>query len=149
MTLSDVLGLFIYCWIVYMLWFFKHNTAYEMRISDWRSDVCSSDLRHLRGVLHGEEQPGLRALPRGEPEHLGAVEGDAAAEHLVAGPAHDDVGQRGLAGAVRAHDGVDLAGADGEVDPLEDLSTGDAGPKAADLEDVLAARKSTRLNSSQ
>src|SRR3546814_10908495 len=26
--------------------FFKHKTAYEMRISDWSSDVCSSDLRH-------------------------------------------------------------------------------------------------------
>src|SRR3546814_8066769 len=25
--------------------FFKHKTAYEMRISDWSSDVCSSDLR--------------------------------------------------------------------------------------------------------
>src|SRR3546814_18995216 len=24
--------------------FFKHNTSYELRISDWRSDVCSSDL---------------------------------------------------------------------------------------------------------
>src|SRR3546814_3520396 len=24
---------------------FKQNTAYEMRISDWSSDVCSSDLR--------------------------------------------------------------------------------------------------------
>src|SRR3546814_1627841 len=24
--------------------FFKQNTAYEMRISDWSSDVCSSDL---------------------------------------------------------------------------------------------------------
>src|SRR3546814_6125264 len=24
--------------------FFKQKTAYEMRISDWRSDVCSSDL---------------------------------------------------------------------------------------------------------
>src|SRR3546814_8201825 len=30
--------------------FFKQKTAYEMRISDWSSDVCSSDLRlqHLR-----------------------------------------------------------------------------------------------------
>src|SRR3546814_748640 len=27
-----------------MLFFFKHKTAYEMRISDWSSDVCSSDL---------------------------------------------------------------------------------------------------------
>src|SRR3546814_1456849 len=26
----------------------KQKTAYEMRISDWSSDVCSSDLRHLR-----------------------------------------------------------------------------------------------------
>src|SRR3546814_1456170 len=26
------------------VFFFKHNTAYEMRISDWSSDVCSSDL---------------------------------------------------------------------------------------------------------
>src|SRR3546814_7637031 len=29
--------------------FFKHTTAYEMRISDWSSDVCSSDLKlHTR-----------------------------------------------------------------------------------------------------
>src|SRR3546814_12008082 len=27
--------------------FFKQKTAYEMRISDWSSDVCSSDLIHL------------------------------------------------------------------------------------------------------
>src|SRR3546814_8203464 len=28
--------------------FFKQKTAYEMRISDWSSDVCSSDLRGLK-----------------------------------------------------------------------------------------------------
>src|SRR3546814_13101884 len=27
--------------------FFKQKTAYEMRISDWSSDVCSSDLSHV------------------------------------------------------------------------------------------------------
>src|SRR3546814_4015981 len=27
--------------------FFKQKTAYEMRISDWSSDVCSSDLQHI------------------------------------------------------------------------------------------------------
>src|SRR3546814_1114279 len=27
--------------------FFKQKTAYEMRISDWSSDVCSSDLRRI------------------------------------------------------------------------------------------------------
>src|SRR3546814_16564687 len=30
-----------------MIFFFKQKTAYEMRISDWSSDVCSSDLPHL------------------------------------------------------------------------------------------------------
>src|SRR3546814_19581755 len=29
--------------VVLCLFFFKHKTAYEMRISDWSSDVCSSD----------------------------------------------------------------------------------------------------------
>src|SRR3546814_18989710 len=29
------------------VFFFKHKTAYEMRISDWSSDVCSSDLSTL------------------------------------------------------------------------------------------------------
>src|SRR3546814_2630915 len=30
--------------------FFKQKTAYEMRISDWSSDVCSSDLADLKAV---------------------------------------------------------------------------------------------------
>src|SRR3546814_5120335 len=29
----------------YLLFFFKQKTAYDLRISDWSSDVCSSDLR--------------------------------------------------------------------------------------------------------
>src|SRR3546814_19807965 len=36
-----------------MSFFFKQRTAYEVRISDWSSDVCSSDLlRSLRGKDH-------------------------------------------------------------------------------------------------
>src|SRR3546814_5216217 len=31
-----------------VFFFFKQKTAYEMRISDWSSDVCSSDLRWFR-----------------------------------------------------------------------------------------------------
>src|SRR3546814_19930521 len=31
--------------------FFKQKTAYEMRISDWSSDVCSSDLETIADVL--------------------------------------------------------------------------------------------------
>src|SRR3546814_3377041 len=32
---------------MFCVFFFKQKTAYEMRISDWSSDVCSSDLRSL------------------------------------------------------------------------------------------------------
>src|SRR3546814_6385701 len=36
-----------------LFFFFKQKTAYEMRISDWSSDVCSSDLeRHAHPVLY-------------------------------------------------------------------------------------------------
>src|SRR3546814_7423030 len=31
------------------MFFFKQKAAYEMRISDWSSDVCSSDLLHVLG----------------------------------------------------------------------------------------------------
>src|SRR3546814_3659596 len=38
------------------IFFFKQKTAYEMRISDWSSDVCSSDLDapqlHSRAAVH-------------------------------------------------------------------------------------------------
>src|SRR3546814_2730520 len=36
-----------------VIFFFKQKTAYEMRISDWSSDVCSSDL--LRLALRGRD----------------------------------------------------------------------------------------------
>src|SRR3546814_1583911 len=32
-------------YLLFFFFFFKQKTAYEMRISDWSSDVCSSDLR--------------------------------------------------------------------------------------------------------
>src|SRR3546814_9710206 len=32
------------CFFLFLFFFFKQKTAYEMRISDWSSDVCSSDL---------------------------------------------------------------------------------------------------------
>src|SRR3546814_2646961 len=36
--------------------FFKQKTAYEMRISDWSSDVCSSDLRDDFGTLRAGDK---------------------------------------------------------------------------------------------
>src|SRR3546814_2512971 len=46
-VLCDCVMLAIMC--VYFF-FFKQKTAYEMRISDWSSDVCSSDL--AGGKIH-------------------------------------------------------------------------------------------------
>src|SRR3546814_9047870 len=44
---------------MYFVFFFKQKTAYEMRISDWSSDVCSSDLveRRLALSLHPAAGP--------------------------------------------------------------------------------------------
>src|SRR3546814_296881 len=36
--------IYFYAFVVVIFFFFKQKTAYEMRISDWSSDVCSSDL---------------------------------------------------------------------------------------------------------
>src|SRR3546814_5972043 len=41
---------------LYYLFFFKQKTAYELRISDWMSDVCSSDLIALYGEDIGTAQ---------------------------------------------------------------------------------------------
>src|SRR3546814_19457115 len=40
--------------VVYCFFFFKQKTAYEMRISDWSSDVCSSDLVDHRRRIEAE-----------------------------------------------------------------------------------------------
>src|SRR3546814_2606224 len=45
------------------LFFFKQKTAYEMRISDWSSDVCSSDLPHPGGLRRGRGGGARTALP--------------------------------------------------------------------------------------
>src|SRR3546814_3443283 len=41
---SCLLMLYFIAYLVFLFFFFKQKTAYEMRISDWSSDVCSSDL---------------------------------------------------------------------------------------------------------
>src|SRR3546814_18912059 len=52
---------------------FKQKTAYDMRISDWSTDVCSSDLRygarqqhHARGRKRREDQERDEQLDKGE-----------------------------------------------------------------------------------
>src|SRR3546814_2057046 len=41
----------IFDFLLFLFFFFKQKTAYEMRISDWSSDVCSSDLHRVRPRL--------------------------------------------------------------------------------------------------
>src|SRR3546814_14167563 len=56
--------------------FFKQKTAYEMRISDWSSDVCSSDLSQRQGH---QRRPGQhhrqRPVRRHQPHVLSAAQG--------------------------------------------------------------------------
>src|SRR3546814_3943581 len=57
--------------------FFKQKTTYEMRISDWSSDVCSSDL-HREAVVAGKDNPrmtkSLSRRLRGLAERAGSGE---------------------------------------------------------------------------
>src|SRR3546814_4499647 len=48
---------------VLVFFFFKQKTAYEMRISDWSSDVCSSDLPDRNGADHAMVAMADGALP--------------------------------------------------------------------------------------
>src|SRR3546814_2048276 len=65
----------LFCHLILFFFFFKQKTAYEMRISDWSSDVCSSDLlrRGACAYICGEESAmlesieGKRGLPRHKP----------------------------------------------------------------------------------
>src|SRR3546814_15559338 len=80
-----VCGLYLSTAIACLFVFCKQKTAYEMRISDWSSDVCSSDLPGARRPGPPRRAQRHRALPgirrsrlslRGQP----AVQGMAAAD---------------------------------------------------------------------
>src|SRR3546814_6019112 len=75
--------------------FFKQKTAYEMRISDWSSDVCSSDL------LEGDELPdecrdgvGCQAEQRRRVGHRHARVAADDPHELELGPGEREVGKR-------------------------------------------------------
>src|SRR3546814_6012999 len=54
--------------LVLLFFFFKYKTAYEMRISDWSSDVCSSDLAMVAlSISRQAEYP-----PTGKPAKTGS-----------------------------------------------------------------------------
>src|SRR3546814_3719521 len=65
----------VFCFV----FFFKQKTAYEMRISDWSSDVCSSDLLTDREFSErAVVEAGVATIP------LSALyEGDGRPDHIV------------------------------------------------------------------
>src|SRR3546814_11966827 len=67
-----------------IFFFFKQETAYEMRISDWSSDVCSSDLGSA--PWHGHPRLATREY-RGNGQEAGA--GTAGLIHLWPRSAHN------------------------------------------------------------
>ena len=72
-------------------------------------------------VLEGEEEAAGGALVGAHLGHVLAVEEDLPLGDLVAGMAHQRVGERRLAGAVRPHHGVHLVRRHGQIDALDDL----------------------------
>src|SRR3546814_3927054 len=63
-----------FCCVVFF--FFKQKTAYEMRISDWSSDVCSSDLSIGGGALFLNDVVGHRRNRVQMPGQLRIVDPD-------------------------------------------------------------------------
>src|SRR3546814_3569131 len=85
------------------MFFFKQKTAYELRISDWSSDVCSSDLgegtwpREWRAFIMDGEVTGISNYYIQAPA-AGDVEDEAAvrAVRMAAQSIVDEAGARGL-----------------------------------------------------
>src|SRR3546814_90344 len=77
--------MYAYCCEYDACFFVEQKTAYEMRISDWSSDVCSSDLVCRRGAAHGD-----RRQPAGKtPQPAGLLAGGADRAACRAGAGRD------------------------------------------------------------
>src|SRR3546814_9705986 len=75
-------------WLVIMF-FFKQRAAYEMRMSDWSSDVCSSDLvcaRHDVAFILNDRMDLAHQLGA-DGVHLGQGDGDPREARRLLGPA--------------------------------------------------------------
>src|SRR3546814_8105956 len=82
-----------------MFFFFKQKTAYEMRISDWSSDVCSSDLPARQGpggdgkcprLPHAEEEAAHHHRPGRPGQRRGGGEGRPPEHHARQRPARSE-----------------------------------------------------------
>ena len=86
------------------------------------------------GYWKARKMPGLGPFVGLELEQVDAVDGRRALGDFVIRVAHQGVAQRALARAVRPHQGMDLALADRQVDPFEDLLAIDRDVQVVDLE---------------
>src|SRR3546814_8220210 len=72
---SSLLCFVFTCVLYYMylvFFFFKQKTAYEMRISDWSSDVCSSDRSRRSTLRPGTgSHPAASVTPERPLQHVG------------------------------------------------------------------------------
>src|SRR3546814_3095524 len=100
----------MYVVVYFFVFFFKQKTAYEMRISDWSSDVCSSDLFEMTEV-EGRIEAIIRASPQLveiEKVPLPFIVMGADNEHTGAGPyPHDIIDKTSGCGLQRLGEGVD------------------------------------------
>src|SRR3546814_6248740 len=146
---------------VVLCFFFKQKTAYEMRISDWSSDVCSSDLVGGEVVEVGAtgevaRHPAVGRLDRDTDAVVLAHEQHRRRQPLVGGPGGGV--ERGLRGGVvarRVAEGADRDAVVGDRQRMADaLALLDRHRGAEGLGQVggdgrsLRDRKRTRLNSS-
>ena len=84
--------------------------------------------------MEGQKQPGPRALVGLEFEDRLAIEQHVAGRDGIVGVARDRLGERGFAGAIGPHDGMDLATADGERDAFDDFLVTDGDVEIFDFE---------------
>src|SRR5437667_30689 len=82
----------------------------------------------------------IRRASMSRPEQVHALVENLTRSDLVAGPPRENVSERGLARAVRPHDGVHLAGSDGEVHPAQDLVSPDRRVKILNFQKHLPHR---------
>ncbi len=108
--------------------------ALAVRVDGLPEEARDGHAGHGVGVLEGQEHAEARALVGLELQQIDALERHAACRDLVGRMPHEDVGERRLARAVRAHDGVHLALGDFEVDALQDLLAVDLGAETFDDE---------------
>ena len=107
---------------------FRLAPAAPRRVHGGAQEIHVVHARQFDRVLEREEHTGSRSFIGGERQQIQAQIRDRARRDLIAGLAREDTGQCRLSGAVGAHDGMDLAGIDGQVDAFDDVpSAGEAG----------------------